>query len=186
MLAAIDELQKLHGVESYKLELTAEEKLERQTAQVRKPSLSPHRDRHAKKTTSHHNRCAHVRTESKQSLEPSTLLPFRVLTIRLDVRSRLQIGKIVRDAIASNRSLGGKAMKNIESTFKAIDKDGSGDLDHGEFTTAMNRLGLGLSEEQIDQCIEVTSPLPLCCSLCPCLLFIYGRDGNKFPWPGAG
>ena len=48
-------------------------------------------------------------------------------------------------------------MKNIESTFKAIDKDGSGDLDHGEFTTAMNRLGLGLSEEQIDQCIEVRS-----------------------------
>ena len=137
MLAAIDELQKLHGVESYKLELTAEEKLERQTAQVRKPSLSRHFTQH------------------------QTLLPFRVLTIRLDVRLWLQIGKIVRDAIASNRSLGGKAMKNIESTFKAIDKDGSGDLDHGEFTTAMNRLGLGLSEEQIDQCIEVRSPLPL-------------------------
>ena len=34
VLAAIEELQKLHGVESYKLELTAEEKLERQTILV--------------------------------------------------------------------------------------------------------------------------------------------------------
>ena len=70
-------------------------------------------------------------------------------------RQTAQIGKIVRDAIASNRSLGGKAMKNIEGVFKAIDKDGSGDLDHKEFEAAMARLGLGLSQEQIKQCIAV-------------------------------
>ena len=70
-------------------------------------------------------------------------------------RQTSQIGKIVRDAIASNRSLGGKAMKNIEGVFKAIDKDGSGDLDHKEFATAMKRLGLGLTADQIKQCIEV-------------------------------
>ena len=70
-------------------------------------------------------------------------------------RQTTQIGKIVRDAIASNRSLGGKAMKNIEGVFKAIDKDGSGDLDHKEFETAMSRLGLGLTPDQIKQCIEV-------------------------------
>ena len=46
-------------------------------------------------------------------------------------------------------------MKNIEGVFKAIEKDGSGELDHAEFTMAMNRLGLGLSKEQIVQCIEV-------------------------------
>ena len=33
--------------------------------------------------------------------------------------------------------------------------DGSGDLDHEEFTEAMNRLGLGLTPDQIIQCIEV-------------------------------
>ena len=33
--------------------------------------------------------------------------------------------------------------------FEAIDKDGSGDLDHEEFTTAMNRLGLGLTPAQV-------------------------------------
>ena len=46
-------------------------------------------------------------------------------------------------------------MKNIEGVFKAIDKDGSGDLDHDEFQTAMDRLGLGLSPLQVEQCIEV-------------------------------
>ena len=61
----------------------------------------------------------------------------------------------MRDAIRNNRSLGGKAMKNIEGVFKAIDKDGSGDLDHDEFRVAMDRLGLGLTNDQIVQCIEV-------------------------------
>ena len=70
-------------------------------------------------------------------------------------RQTAQIGKVVRAAIKNNRSLGGKAMKNIEGVFKAIDKDGSGDLDHREFKTAMDRLGLGLTEQQIAQCIQV-------------------------------
>jgi hypothetical protein len=38
-------------------------------------------------------------------------------------RQTKQIGNIIRDAIRSKRSLGGKAMKNIEGAFKAIDKD---------------------------------------------------------------
>ena len=70
-------------------------------------------------------------------------------------RQTKQIGKIIRDAIRSKRSLGGKAMKNIEGVFKAIDKDGSGNLDYDEFAMAMNRLGLGLTEEQVTQSIEV-------------------------------
>ena len=70
-------------------------------------------------------------------------------------RQTKAIGKIIRGAIKSKRSLGGKAVKNIAGVFKAIDKDGSGDLDHAEFKKAMDRLGLGLTEEQIVQCIEV-------------------------------
>ena len=52
-------------------------------------------------------------------------------------------------------ALGGKALESIEGVFKAIDKDGSGDLDHREFKMAMDRLGLGLTEQQIAQCIQV-------------------------------
>ena len=58
-------------------------------------------------------------------------------------RQTKQIGQVVRNAIKSNRSLGGKTLKSIEGVFKAIDKDGSGDLDHNEFKMAMDRLGSG-------------------------------------------
>ena len=75
-------------------------------------------------------------------------------------RQTKQIGKIIRNAISSQRSLGGKAMKNIEGVFKTIDKDGSGNLDHVEFSIAMNRLGLGLTPPQIEQCIQVREPEP--------------------------
>ena len=70
-------------------------------------------------------------------------------------RQTKAIGKIIRGAIKSKRSLGGKAVKNIAGVFKAIDKDGSGNLDYDEFAMAMNRLGLGLTEEQVAQSIEV-------------------------------
>ena len=46
-------------------------------------------------------------------------------------------------------------MKSIKDTFEAIDRDGSGSLDHDEFRLAMRRLGLGLTHDQIQQCIEV-------------------------------
>ena len=63
---------------------------------------------------------------------------------------------------AANHSLGGKDLKDIKSVFEAIDKDGSGDLDHEEFTTAMNRLGLGLTSAQVrairDFAIQQTNP----------------------------
>jgi len=49
----------------------------------------------------------------------------------------------------------GEEMDDIKSVFKAIDKDGSGNLDHDEFRTAMERLGLGLTDEQLVQCIDV-------------------------------
>ena len=34
-------------------------------------------------------------------------------------------------------------MNDIESTFRAMDTDGSGDLDYEEFDQAMTRLGMG-------------------------------------------
>ena len=49
------------------------------------------------------------------------------------------IGKTLRDAMQSKRSLGGQTMESIEAVFRAIDTDGSGDLDYDEFHTV--RLG---------------------------------------------
>ena len=70
-------------------------------------------------------------------------------------RQTHSIGKIIRDALAAKRTIGGMVVKDTESLFKAIDKDGSGVLDRLEFYEAMTRLGLGLTPEQISQCIEV-------------------------------
>ena len=84
----------------------------------------------------------------------------KALKLELTAEERLErqtaaIGKIIRHAISGNRSLNGKGMANVRSVFDAIDKDGSGELDHDEFRMAMNRLGLGLSEQQVTQCVEV-------------------------------
>jgi len=70
-------------------------------------------------------------------------------------RQTAAIGKVVRDAIDAGRSIGGKTMYDIEDAFRAIDQDRSGYLDHDEFCMAMNRLGLGLTADQLEQCIEV-------------------------------
>ena len=81
-----------------------------------------------------------------------TTFPLSFITILLSVaaqpeemleRQTTQIGKVLRSAIAANRSLGGQAMNDIESTFRAMDTDGSGDLDYEEFDRAMTRLGMG-------------------------------------------
>ena len=70
-------------------------------------------------------------------------------------RQTAAIGKTIRDAISGKRSLNGKGMVNVRSVFAAIDKDGSGELDYDEFRLAIKRLGLGLTEVQVTQCVEV-------------------------------
>ena len=47
----------------------------------------------------------------------------------------------------SKRSLGGQTMESIEAVFRAIDTDGSGDLDYDEFHTV--RLGCGSFEAPV-------------------------------------
>ena len=97
-------------------------------------------------------------------------------------RQTKHIGRILRAAIRHHRKLGGKTvrpdawlrqinaaskplrlterliglqLKSIAGVFKAVDTDNSGDVDREEFRKAMNRLGLGLSWEQIGQCVDV-------------------------------
>ena len=50
--------------------------------------------------------------------------------------------------IHGRRQLYGTMMRDAASTFKLIDKDGSGGLDYTEFAQAMKRLGLGLDASQ--------------------------------------
>ncbi len=63
-----------------------------------------------------------------------------------------QISNVINQLIQGRRQLYGTMMRDAESTFKAIDRDGSGSLDYKEFWMAMKRLGLGLNESQ---CMEL-------------------------------
>ena len=78
-------------------------------------------------------------------------------TFRLTAEERIQrqsdkISNVINQLIRGRRQLYGTMMRDAESAFKAIDRDGSGALDYNEFSLAMNRLGLGLRE---DQCMEL-------------------------------
>ena len=75
---------------------------------------------------------------------------WRATKLRLSKEERLTrqteaIGKTLRDAMQSKRSLGGQTMESIEAVFRAIDTDGSGDLDYDEFHTVRRRMYLGCS-----------------------------------------
>ena len=98
-----------------------------------------------------------VRAEEEEPVERDVGKGIKLVLTKEQklARQTKQISKIIRDAIHAKRSLNGKGMKNVEGVFKAIDKDGSGNLDYDEFAMAMNRLGLGLTEEQVAQSIEV-------------------------------
>jgi Ca2+-binding EF-hand superfamily protein len=77
---------------------------------------------------------------------------FKLSTEERLQRQSDQISNVINQLIRGRRQLYGTMMRDAESTFKAIDKDGSGALDYTEFSSAMKRLGLGLRE---DQCMEL-------------------------------
>ena len=85
-------------------------------------------------------------------------MAWRATKLRLSKEERLTrqteaIGKTLRDAMQSKRSLGGQTMESIEAVFRAIDTDGSGDLDYDEFHTV--RLGWLR--------VPLCPPSPVCC-----------------------
>ena len=48
-----------------------------------------------------------------------------------------------------------RAMKNIEGMFFAVSRDASGDFDRNELATAMEKLGLGLTAVEVEDCFEL-------------------------------
>jgi hypothetical protein len=62
--------------------------------------------------------------------------------------------QVLRDALAARRKMYGTTIRDLKAVFDSIDKDGSGALDHEEFSLAMHRLGLGLADEQVQDIIK--------------------------------
>jgi Ca2+-binding EF-hand superfamily protein len=55
---------------------------------------------------------------------------------------------VMLNAVRGNRTLFGQKLDNPKALFAAMDKDGGGSISTVEFRDAIQRLGLGLSEEQ--------------------------------------
>jgi CRP-like cAMP-binding protein len=87
------------------------------------------------------------REASTEAEQPSQISLVLSTEERLKRQSD-QIASVIAQAIKGHRSLYGTMMRDAESAFKAIDKDGSGTVDYHEFSQAMKRLGLGLNDEQ--------------------------------------
>jgi hypothetical protein len=80
---------------------------------------------------------------------------LRLNTQQKQERQTKQIAKILRQMIASRRSVTGKQMGGtIISAFEALDRDGSGRVSTEEFSQAILRLGMGLTPKQLQQLID--------------------------------
>ena len=88
------------------------------------------------------------RTRGLSALASSEKTQFRLTAEEKQHRANDQISNVINQLIRGRRQLFGTILRDAETTFKAMDKDGSGALDYVEFAGAMKRLGLGLKEEQ--------------------------------------
>ena len=68
-------------------------------------------------------------------------------------RAKLKIGEQLLNAITATpgRALFGAAIKSVADTFRAVDTDGSGELDKEEFKVFCKRMDLGLSVQQLQE-----------------------------------
>eukprot|EP01052_Picozoa_sp_SAG31_P029820 SAG31_NODE_3001_length_4799_cov_3.189362_2_plen_1003_part_00 len=64
-------------------------------------------------------------------------------------------GRVLRNALNGKRQLYGVKLDCVAALFNACDEDNSGTMDVDEFDKAMKRLGLGLSQSQMNELVSV-------------------------------
>ena len=71
-------------------------------------------------------------------------------------RQAENVFRVIKQQMKSgNRKLYGQNLSNAKQVFELMDKDKGGNLSAAEFGTALDRLGLGLSEKQKDEVLAV-------------------------------
>ena len=66
---------------------------------------------------------------------------------------------VLRQAMAHrSRKLYGKTVRDWKGVFALIDRNGTGSVTQAEFTSAMRRMGLGLSDQQVEEIMLVLDP----------------------------
>ena len=65
---------------------------------------------------------------------------------------------MIHSAMVNKRKLHGYTLEDARVLFQAMDTDGNNSIDHSEFKDGLNRLGLGLTSQQVTDVIHVLDP----------------------------
>ena len=112
------------------------------TAPISSPKDCARSPRSFSSSSSFHRR----RQRSSRSMSPERLPSSN--TYRLVVRQLLQ-------AVQHGRSLYGRRITKISEFFDAMDQDGNGMVNRDEFHRSLRRLGIGITNEQVDGIMAV-------------------------------
>ena len=88
-------------------------------------------------------------------------MPFRLSNVEKFERQERAIWKKLRKKLGNNRTLFGKKLETSQDLFSAIDQDNSGKINFLEFERALQRLGMGLSEQQTAEVLRAADVLVL-------------------------
>jgi Ca2+-binding EF-hand superfamily protein len=74
---------------------------------------------------------------------------------RLDDLQTLNVMGALRSALKAGRSLHGKKVTDVATLFAVIDKDGKGSIVKAELEDGLKRMGMGLSDKQLQVVMKV-------------------------------
>jgi hypothetical protein len=99
------------------------------------------------------------RQEEARGRELAGAGAMRLTAEERQMRQLANLIDVLRQAMAHrNRKLYGKTVRDWAGVFKLIDRDGSGSVSQAEFKAAMRRMGLGLSDHQVEEVMLLLDP----------------------------
>ena len=99
------------------------------------------------------------RQEEARGRELAGAGAMRLTPEERQMRQLANLIDVLRQAMAHrNRKLYGKTVRDWKGVFALIDRDGKGSVTQAEFKGAMNRMGLGLSDQQVGELMLLLDP----------------------------
>jgi hypothetical protein len=105
------------------------------------------------------NKLAALRAQRAAAMQehaaPPGFTSFRLTCDQKLAQQKCNVVRTLRLAVEAQRELFGAKLESFEDVFDTLDRDSSGSIDRAEFRQGIQRLGLGLTEPQIMEMVEV-------------------------------